>query len=156
MSKENNKTRLYAYGLTVLLSLIVLLDFALPGKVFTEDVLDIKKTRQNYYNAAGNYHYSYKVVTAEHQFLVSEDFAKLAQDEKIAYSVSWLFKEVNRHRLPANGVSSIYSLRMASGLILPLLVILMIAIAYGYKKRMSRLIFVLQVISVLNLILLLQ
>ena len=156
MTKETNKIQLFLYGITVIISLVILFDFILPGKVFTDEVIDIKKERQQYYNAARNYHYSYKVVTSKHQFSVTKAFAKSAQDKKVKYSVSLIFKEVNRHRLLSSENSTIYSFRIVSGLIFPLMVIITIAIAYRYKKRISTLIFVLQIILLLNLILLIQ
>ena len=93
--EKGNKTKRLVYSLTLVIALVILIDFAMPGTVFTEDVTNIKKTRQNYYNAAGNYHYSYRVITPKHHFSVAEDFAKSIQDKKVEYSVSLLFKEIN-------------------------------------------------------------
>lgn len=154
MTKERNKIQLFSYGVTLLVSLIILGDFILPGSIYTDEVIAIKKERQQYYNAAGNYHYSYKAVTSQHRFLVSEDFAKSAQDKKIKYSVSLLFKEINRYGLLSSKESMVHSLRIASGLILPLLIIGTILIAYKYKKRIGTLLFILQIILLGNLVLL--
>lgn len=154
MIREATKIQLLLYGITILASLVILIDFTLPGKVFTEEVLEIEKERQQYYNAGGNYHYSYKVITAKHHFSVSEGFAKSVQNKKIKYSVSLIFKEINRYSLLSSENSTIYSFRIVSGLILPLLVIFTIAIAYRYKKKISTLIFVLQIILLANFIML--
>jgi hypothetical protein len=154
--EKSNKTTLWLYGVTLIIALVILMDFTMPGTVFTEDVTHIKKTRQNYYNAAGNYHYSYRVITPKHQFSVSEDFGKLAQDKKVKYSVSLLFKEINSYRLVSSEKGNIYSFRLASGLIFPLLVIFAIILAYRYKKKMGTLLFVLQVVLLANLVLLIR
>jgi len=146
MTKETNKIQLLLYGITILLALVVLIDFTLPGKVFTEDVIKVERKRENYYNAGGNSHISYKVITSKRQFSVSEDLAKSVENKQIEYSESLIFKEVNRHKLVSSEKSTIYSFRLVSGLILPLIVIITILITYIYKKEMNILIFVLQVL----------
>ena len=154
MIEKVNKTKLLLYALTVLTALVILIDFSLPGKVFTEDVINIKKETQQYYNAGGNSHSSYKVITSKHQFSISEDFAKSIQNKKIKYSESLIFKEINRYKLLSSEKSAIYSFRIASGLALPLIVIFTIIIAYKFKKDINILIFVLQVLFLANLIML--
>lgn len=154
--EKGNKTKRLVYSLTLVIALVILMDFTLPGTLFTEYVTNIKKTRQNYYNAAGNYHYSYRVITPKHQFSVSRDFAKLVADKKVEYSVSLLFKKINSYRLQSSKKNEIYSFRIASGLVLPLLVIFTIVIAYIYKRRISILLFVLQVLLLANLALLIR
>ena len=154
MTEETNKTQLLSYVITILLALVVLIDFTLPGKVFIEDVIKVERKREKYYNAGGNSHISYKVITSKRQFSVSEDLAKSVEKKQIEYSESLIFKEVNRHKLVSSEKSTIYSFRFVLGLILPLIVIIMILIAYIYKKEMSILIFVLQVLLIGNLIIL--
>ncbi len=151
---RKNRKYIISIGITVIVSLVMLIDFTLPGKVFIEEVIDVEKKRQQYYNAGGNYHYSYKVITSKHHFSVSEGFAKSVQNREIKYSVSLIFNEINRHSLHSPENSTIYSFRIVSGLILPLIVIITIAIAYSYKKKISTLIFVLQIILLANFILL--
>lgn len=154
MTEETNKTQLLSYVITILLALVVLIDFTLPGKVFIEDVIKVERKREKYYNAGGNSHISYKVITSKRQFSVSEDLAKSVEKKQIEYSESLIFKEVNRHKLVSSEKSTIYSFRLVSGLILPLIVIIIILIAFIYKKEMSILIFVLQVLLIGNLIIL--
>ncbi len=146
MTKETNRLQFLLYGITIVLALLILIDFTLPGNVFIEGDVNIKKDRENYYNAGGNSHNTYKVITPNHQFSVSENFAKSVQDKKIKYSVSLIFKEINRYQLFPSGKNEIYSFRIASGLALPLIVIFTIMIAYFYKKNIDILIFVLQVV----------
>ncbi len=154
MIGETNKVKLLLYPITLISALVIVIDFILPGKVFTEEIVNIEKEMQQYYNAAGNHHYSYTLITSKHHFTVSEDLAKSAENEKIEYSVSLIFKEINRYKLLSSEKSTIYSFRIASGLALPLIVIFTIIIAYKYKKRISILIFVLQIMLLANFIIL--
>ena len=154
--KKIPKIQLFLHVTTLLIACIIVTDFILPGKVYTSEVIDIKKQRQNYYNAGGNYHYSYRVVTNKHSFSVSKDFEKSIKNKKIKYSVSLLFKKINKYGLHDSKDTSIYSLRIVSGLVLPLIVISTILISFTLKKRISTLLFILRIILLANLILLLN
>ncbi len=145
--------RTWILSLCMLASLVIIADFLLPGRVFVEEVIEVKKERQQYYNAARNYHYSYKVFTHEHNFFISEDFAQFIQEHQaITYTVSPIFDEVNSYSLPSSGTKGIYSLRILSGLILPLLVIVAMGLAYKYEHKVSTFVFVLQILLIADLI----
>ena len=141
------------YGIFVLVALVIIIDFGLPGKVVNEAIIEVKRERQQYYNAAQNAHYSYKVITDTHQFFVEEDFATSIQaHEEIEYSVSRIFKEINWARILPSGSRAVYSLRILSGLLLPLLAIVSILVAYRFKKNIDTLVFVLQALLIADLI----
>lgn len=142
------------YGITILISLVVLMDFALPGTRYTEDVVSISKNKEKYYNAGGNSHNTYRVVTPTRQFSVSKDVAATLEGNQINYALSLLFKEVNAYKLATSTKSHLYSFRVFSGLVLPLLVLLALGISYGFKKDLSILVFVLQVLTAGNLVML--
>lgn len=153
MNNSASNWRIAIYALFVLAALVVILDFGLPGKKINEQIIEVQKERQNYYNAGGNYHYSYKVITDSHQFQVEEDFAPMAREaEQINYAVSPLFSEVNWYRLQPSDKRSFHSLRLASGLILPLLLITAIVVTVKWKKRLGTVVFVLQALMIGNLI----
>ncbi|GAB1309654.1 hypothetical protein KH5_23370 [Urechidicola sp. KH5] len=156
MEIPKSKATLIAYSIPVLMALIIILDFALPGTKYNEEVTNIERERQNYYNAGGNYHYTYEVVTPTTTFTVEEDFAKQVKGKEIGYTVSLFFKEVNKHYLLPKGTIRIHSFRIATGLVYPLFVIFMIFIAYRYKKNWDTLLFVLQVVLLADLFLLMQ
>ena len=143
------------YGITVLISLVVLMDFALPGTRYSEDVVSVSRNKEKYYNAGGNSHNTYQVVTPTRQFSVSKDVATTLEGNQIDYALSLLFKEVNEYKLATSEKSHLYSFRVVSGLVLPLLVLLALGISYGFKKDLSILVFVLQVLTVGNLVMLL-
>lgn len=150
---HQHKLRLSLYAIFTLAALVILVDFISPGIIINDEIINVQRDRQQYYNAARNYHYSYKVITNEHGFLVTEDFAALELvNEKIEYSVSRIFKEVNWYRLLSSENKSFYSLRIVSGLILPLLTIISIFVAFRYKKEIGTLVFTLQVLLIADLI----
>lgn len=153
MSDNQHKLQLSFYVIFILAALVIIVDFVFPGKVITDEIINVKKEQQQYYNAARNYHYSYKLITSEYQFPVTEEFAELIQDEeKIQFSVSRIFKEVNWYRLLSSDNRDTYSLRIFSGLVLPLLTIISILVDYLYKKNLDILVFVLQVLLIGDLI----
>ncbi len=134
-------------------ALVIIVDFILPGSIINDEIINVKRERQQHYNASGNYHYSYKLITSEHQFSVAEDFVELIQDEeKIEYSVSRIFKEVNWYKLLSSENRAVYSLRIISGLVLPLLAIISILMSYLFKKNIGTLVLVLQVCLIADLI----
>ena len=144
---------MYFYILFVVASLVILADFTLPGRVVTNDILEVEMQRQQSYNAARNYHYSYKVITNEHRFQVSEAFGSLQiVNEQIKYAVSPLFKKVNWYTLLSPENRSYHSLRLVSGLILPLVVLLSMFLKYRYNWKMGSLVFVLQILLIGDLI----
>ncbi len=126
-------------------------DFLWPEKHINDNINEVQKQRQNYYNAARNFHYSYKVITDEHEYYVTEDFAELELPGKpIEYSVSFLLEEVNWYRLAASQQKSYYSLRLVSGLVLPLLSLLSILLVFRYKRKIGTLVFVLNLLMLAN------
>ena len=156
MIKNQDKLRLGLYSLFLLAAMIILTDFILPGSVVVEEIIDVKKEKQQYYNAARNYHFSYSVFTRTHNFSITEDFAKeIKNNQQIEFAVSHIYKEINCYRLLNSGNREIYSLRILSGLVIPLALILVIGLAFKYGKKMSILIFVIQVLVMADLIFLL-
>ena len=155
MNDQNRKLQLFWYALFVVSALVIIADYIIPGSVFNDEIINVKRERQQYYNAARNYHYSYELITSEHQFSVSEDFVQLLHNkEKIQYSVSLIFKEVNWYKLLSSKHRDVYSLRILSGLVLPLLIIITMFVSYQYKRNFGILVFVLQILLILDLILL--
>ena len=153
MNKHQHNLRLSLNAAFTLAALVILVDFVSPGRILNDEIINVQRERQQYYNAARNYHYSYKVITSEHEFLVAEDFAELKLvNKKIEYAVSPIFKEVNWYRLLASESKSFYSLRIVSGLVLPMLTIISIFVAFRYKKKIGTLVFILQILLIADLI----
>ena len=148
-----NKTILILNSLFCLLSLVILIDFVWPGEVIHDEVLDVITEEQKYYNAAKNNHYSYRAITNKNEFWVSKEFSRSNwESEKIEYSVSILFNEVNWYQLRTSNSKSFYSLRIVSGAVIPLLVLLVIFISFQFKKNLEVLTFVFYVLLILDLV----
>lgn len=150
MNKE--KLRILVYSIFACIALLILGDFILPGKTVTTDVVSIKTEYQQYYNAGGNHHNSYKAITDKHQFSVSENFVRLYNTkEQIEYSISPIFNEVNRYGIASSATKTMYSLRFVSGFVIPLLALISLIIAYKYEYKVVILVIVLQIVLLGNL-----
>ena len=146
-----------AYILFIFLALVIILDFIFPGSAYTDRVVKVKKELQQYYNAAGNYHYSHRLFTTNHHFSVSEEFAQRIQErQEILYNVSLIFKEVNGYGLATSESKSIHSLRILSGLIVPLLAGIIMILGYTYESKVGILVFVTQALLLADLLFLMM
>lgn len=155
MSTLPTSTRL-SYLLTVLVCAVILTDFALPGTSYTSEINYVKKERQQYYNAAGNFHYTYKVVTDSHSFIVNETLGPvLYSGAPISYRCSPIFNQVNSYQALGSDSFSTHSMRWVSGLILPLFLVLITLLTWRLRWNISNFYFILQVILAANLIYLL-
>ena len=81
------------------------------------------------------------------------DAAEL-KDKNIHYAVSPIFQEVNWYRLLDAESKSYYSLRIASGLVLPLCYFLALVAVYRFKRNIGIGLLILQIILIGDLILL--
>ena len=157
MMKTQFKIRKWIYSFSIFVALVIMTDFFLPGKVFIEDLERVKKERQRYYNAAQNHHYSFRVFTKKHNFSVSEEFAKEIQNsKKVKYTVSKIFNEVTSYSSLISDKKGIFSLRIFSGLVIPLLVVVTLGLAFQYEKKINILIFVIHVLLIANLVFLMN
>jgi len=148
-----NKTFLILNSLFCLLSLIILIDFAWPGEVIHDEVLNVISEKQRSYKAAKNHHYSYRVITNNRDFWVSKEFSRSNwESEKIEYSVSSIFKEVNWYQLRTAESKSFYSLRVASGAVIPLLFLVIFFILFKYNKNLEIVTYIFYVLLILDLV----
>ena len=140
-------------AIVAFISLFVVADFLIPGELYEQEVSAVKREQQQYYNAARNQHYSYLLITPLHKFHASEEFASTVEvNETIVYSISQIFAEMNWYRSASEQRKSIYSLRIVSGLIIPLLTLVVTGIAFRTKKKIGTLVFVVQTIFLADLI----
>lgn len=123
-------------SILVLIALVIIVDFVLPGTAYSLPVQNKKAQHQSYYNAGGNSHTSYSVHTEEHSFVVSESFNRKVDEQAIIdYTVSPIFKEVNRYQIKDSDDSEIYSLRWFTGLLLPLFALGLFAYNIRFKTQ---------------------
>ena len=65
MSYTLNRTQRLIYAVITVLALVILVDFTFFGSVKNQQIEQVQKSRQQTYNAARSYHFSYKVITSE-------------------------------------------------------------------------------------------
>ena len=151
-----NKIRLSLYSIFTIIALIILIDFIAPGSAITSDIVRVKKELQQYYNAGRNQHNSYQIITPEHHFSVTKDFAQeIKNSQQITYTVSPIFNEVNRYGLTSSKNKTIYSLRVISGFIIPFFALITILLAFKLKDKIDVLVFVIKALLIGNLVFLL-
>ena len=145
--------KLYLSLVCIGIALVIMADYAIGGQIKTDQIVSVERERQQYYNAARNHHYSYKLITNEDKFTVEEEFIKLNVDGKrIEYAVSPIFKEVNWYKLTSNEKKFSHSLRLFSGCVLPLLVVIAIIADLKFNRNVELLVSVLQVLLIANLL----
>lgn len=111
------------------MSLLLLIDFGFTKSKSIEKVQLIKKEHQDYYNAGGNSHYSYSLVTLKGSYFVSEAFSKeVEQGSSIQINNSLLFSKCNKIVVADKpSFSEVYSLRWFTNLVIPILFLLVFA-----------------------------
>lgn len=151
MQKSNSIKKTFSYILLIV-SIAILSDYLIPGKKNTETISKVKTNYERYYNAGGNSHNSYSIQTESRTFDVSELFTKqVSKNEKITYTLSILFNEVNSYQTNASNKST-HSLRAVSGLFIPLFAILVALLTLYSKKDIEILLFVTTVLLIADLV----
>ena len=141
MKIVQNKTQTYIHAVFIVIALIIIADFILPGRVIEDDIIEVNRELEKYYNAGGNYHYSYNLVTSSHQFSVDEAFANsLPENGKIVYSVSPIVNEVNWYKLQDANRSTSYSLRTMTGVLVPVICVLVLLASLFYTRKIGTLV----------------
>lgn len=153
MEFEISKAKVIIVKLCSVLAVIVLLDFLIPGTSSVEKVKSVEATREQYYNAARNYHHSYKIKTENTDSNVSEKFAKkIRVGDKIKLETSFFFREINSYERLKTSEKETYSLRIFSGLIIPLFFFIVTLLFYFKRTRRKTLLFVTGILMIANFI----
>ncbi len=133
----------------IIISLVILLDYFSFSKQYNNEIISIAQQKQQYYNAARNSHNTYKLNTKTHSFYISGTFAsKVKIGDQVTYDTSLLFNEVNSYHLK-NEKKEFFSLRLFSGLILPLLSILLFLII---RKKNHIILLIVKILIIFDLI----
>ena len=150
------KIKLLIVGLLSLISLITLIDFTLFSSEEKETIITTSTKRQNYYNAGGNSHVAYTLNTNTRSFPISKEFYNtINEGEKISYTLSPIFKEVNSYTSIKSN-SEIYTLRWLTGFVFPIITLLIFIISLKTKKSNEIVFFVLSITTIANLVYLLS
>ena len=137
----------------ILISGVIIIDFVLPGEMVNDRVLRVDRVRQSHHNASGNSHFSFTLVGEHHKFDITEDFANaIDENDEIRYSISPLFKEVNRFKKVKSDRASYFPLRVISGSLLPLLILLFLTAERILKWGLKNLQMVLAILLVVDLV----
>ena len=141
---------------TLLLASLALLDMILPGQSFESIIEKITIRYEPYFNAVGNGHDSYAIVTEKHSFYIDEEAKEeISEGQEIQYRLSPLFKEIQHYQTEYT-LGKTSSIRLFSGVFLPIFCILVIVLSFRFKERLSIITFVCQVATLANLIYLLN
>lgn len=139
--------------LMILISGVIIIDFLFPGEMVNDTVVKVERIRQSHHNASGNSHFSFTLVGEHHKFDITEDFANaIDANDEIRYSISPLFKEVNRFKKVKSNHASYFPLRVISGFILPLLILLLFAAERIWNWGLKNLQMVLAILLVVDLV----
>ncbi len=134
-----------------LLAVLILIDYTYSSSQTTEKVISKNRRLENKHSVARNYYYAYYLNTESYQIPVTKKFRDKAQEGTILQlEISLLFNEINKVTISASGESEVYSFRMASGLFLPSLVLLILGIGWKLGDKIATLVFVSQVVLLAN------
>jgi len=140
-------------ALSAIIAAITIIDFSFTGQTITETALSSKTKFERYYNAGGNSHTSHSIHTKSYNFYASEDFQYQVKDnDTLQLKTSLLFNEINSATLIKSNTKEIYSLRLYSGLILPLLFLIALGVYYKFPDKITIVTLVLALLTVGNLV----
>ncbi len=136
-----------------ILAITILIDYSVSGNETTELVKGLNKSFENYNNAAGNSHYSYKLETKNFNFNISNDYYNLATlGDEIRIKESPIFKEVNASTIVKENYTETYSLRRITGLFIPLVVLTVLFFSFKALDKIKILAFVTLIVSIADVI----
>lgn len=139
--------------LSAIIAIIVIIDFSFTGQTVTETALSSKAKLERYYNAGGNSHTSHSIHTKSYDFYASEDFQyEVKENDSLQLKTSLLFNEINSATLLKSNTTETYSLRLYSGLIIPLLFLIAFGIYLKFPDKITIITFVLAVLNLGNLV----
>ena len=150
MSENTPSKRPVSIIVSIVVCLIIIADFALPGSPNTEEIINIKRETQTSYNAARRTHTTFQVITQNYEFYVDKGFAKgMEVGNPIDFKVSPLFSEVNNYT-NSEGETSSFGLRRTSGLWGPLVILLVMLLSFRFQG-IKMAVFIAQVLLLANL-----
>jgi hypothetical protein len=115
----------------------------------------VNTTQQNYRNGAGNSHLSYSIITEKSRFSISKELKDITEiNDPLEVYRSILIKELNAVKQVKSGFKEIYSLRWFSGMVIPLIAIILFGMKlYGIKRRKA-LLLIAQILFTADLVML--
>ena len=156
-SRDMLKVKKWLIYLTILGATLILIDSLLPGALVESTIIGVSVEEEFYNNAAQNSHNSYHVITEFNQFDINKERAgAFEKGQIITMRLSLLFKEVQSYSIEKEEFSNLYTLRIFTGIITPMLILLFMGIALKFGSRVSTLTFVFQAVLIADLVYLFQ
>ena len=147
-----NKLKAGIYLAFAVVALLIMLDFLLPAPVHEFENFRVISTLEQHHNAGRNTYTAYSIGAGNHTFAVDESFAReVRPEDSIAFAVSRIFKAVNWYKKADAPNKSTHSLRIFSGLLIPLFTLLVMAISAKFKVKLATLVFVAQALLLADL-----
>lgn len=144
-------------ALCAVLALLTLIDYRFSKNTTIDKIIDKTRSLENRYNVGRNYYYGYYLNTAERTINVSKEFQNnVVPNDDVEVEHSLLFNNINRITSVSSRAAEVYSLRIASGLVLPSLVLLILGIGYKLGNRIGTLVFIAEIVLLVNFYFLLR
>ena len=138
------------------IALISLGDFVFSNSSIKDIITEKKTSYESYNNAGGNSHVSKSIHSQKFEFNCSDAFFELSSvSDSLNLKVSPIFNKINRYTNLQKQYSETYSLRYVTGLIIPVLGLLILMLSFKFKEKMTIIVFVAQIALLSNFIYLL-
>lgn len=138
-------------------AMAILADFEFSRETITH-LVDKKQNRlENRQSTGRNYYYSAHLTAGDYTIPVSEDFGDATKKgHTLIFEKSLLFNEVNSVTNSDIGLSEKFSFRWMTGCIIPLFAIIFFILGIKKREKLNTLVFVTQVILLLDFVFLLN
>jgi len=158
MDKEEvfNKIQLVFMILMIGIAMVILADFEFSSETLTERVDSKYKRLENRQSTGRNYYYATHIQAGTYRIPVSEDFGDDTKEgHTLSFEKSLIFNEVNRVTNRDTGLSERFSFRWMTGCIIPLFAIIVLVLGIKRREKLNTLVFVTEVILLIDFIFLL-
>jgi len=141
----------------IAVAMTILADFEFSSQTITQKV-DSKSSRlENRQSTGRNYYYATHLISGEYRIPVSEDFGDSTDvGHTLTFKKSLLFKEVNRVTNMDTGESEKFSFRWMTGCVIPLFAVIVLILGIKRREKLNTLVFVTEVVLIINFIFLLN
>ena len=138
-------------------AMMILADFEFSSETLTHEVSSKRWQLENRQSTGRNYYYAAHIVAGGYRIPVSEDFGEQTEvGHTVTFDKSLLFNEVNRITNDTMGMSEKFSFRWMTGCIIPVFALLIMVIGIKRREKVNTLVFVTQVVLLIDLIFLLN
>lgn len=143
--------------LMIVVAMLILADFEFSSQTLTQKV-DSKNIRlENRQSTGRNYYYATHLNAGAYRIPVSDDFSEAtALGHTIVFEKSFLFNEVNNVSNIDAGISEKFSFRWMTGCIIPLFAIVVLVLGMKRREKLNTLVFVTEVVLLIDFIFLLN